>query len=172
MTGSTGATGATGITGATGVSPFSFVGATTNITYTAGNVVLGNTIVTSFQEGINTTAALTGTAFTIVYNASFTGTVYTLGTITSNYSLNVGFLPSVTNPLSTYVISLINPNGNNYMCSAVSVGTATTYTPIPLFYSGGNVVSSSTNFGFSTQQIIFVYSGGRMVALSTFVTYS
>jgi len=148
------------------------VGATTNITYTAGNVVLGNTVVTSFQEGVNTTTLTGAGPFTIVYNASFTGTVYTLPSISANYSLNVGYLPSVNSTTSTYVISLINPNGNNYMCSAVSVGTATTYTQIPLFFSGGNVVASATNYGFSTQQIAFVYSGGRLVALSTFVTYS
>jgi hypothetical protein len=109
---------------------------------------------------------------TIVFNNALGGCIYTVPAITANYTLNVGYLPSVTDPNKTYVISLINPNGNNYMCNAVSVGTATTYAALPMFFSGGNVVTSATNLGFSTQQIAFVYSASKLVALSTFITYS
>jgi hypothetical protein len=141
-------------------------------------ILPGNTIINTIQEGVNTgTTTLTGGAtagpYTIVYNNALGGTIYAFAAAqTANYALNVGYLPSVTDTGKTYVISILNPYGNTYMCNTISVGTAATYTQIPLFFSGGNVVAGGTATGYSTQQIAFVYSASKLVALSTFINYA
>ena len=59
------------------------------------------------------------------------------------------------------------------MANVVSVSTSgSSYNQVPLFFSGGNVVAGGAATGFSTQQIAFVYSGSRLVALSTFINYA
>jgi hypothetical protein len=144
-----------------------------------GNVfITGNTVVSSFQERISsTTVAVSGTnppSGTLVYNSSGGGTIYQVtGTFTSNYTLNLTNLPSITDATKTYVVTVTNNTTSaNYVCNSVTVSTTSTVgTAATIYFNGSNTFAYSTSVRYSTQQFALVYSGSSLIVLTTYNQY-
>jgi hypothetical protein len=141
-----------------------------------GNLTVtnGNTYVSSIQERISSTAlTVSGSATTLVYNNGGGGTIYQMSStaFTSNYTLNITNLPSVTDPNRTYVVSVINNTASaGYNCNAVTLSTTSAVgSAAPLLFSGGNSYTSSASVKYSTQQFAIVYhSVGGVYVLTTY----
>ena len=143
-----------------------------------GNLTVtnGNTVVCAVQEKISTTAiTVTGTtppSTTLVYNNGGGGTIYQVaGTFTSNYTLNITNLPSMTDPTRTYVINVINNTATaGYVCNAVTLSTTSSVgSAAKLLFNGGNAFTYSSAIQYSTQQFAIVYhSSGGIYVLSTY----
>jgi hypothetical protein len=134
----------------------------------------GNTVLSSIQENISTTLiTVSGGATTLTYNTGGAGTIYQVSSgVSSNYTLNITNLPSITDPTRTYVVSVINNTAATagYVCSAVTLSTTSaTGTAAKLLFSGGNSYVYSTNIQYSTQQFAIIYHNtGGVYVLSTY----
>jgi hypothetical protein len=140
----------------------------------SGNLITANTILSSVQEKISTSViAVSGGATTLVYNTGGEGTIYQVsGAFSSNYTLNITNLPSMSDTTKTYVVSVINNTASTagYVCSAVTLSTTSTPgSAAKLLFSGGNSYVYSSNIQYSTQQFAIIYhSTGGVYVLSTY----
>jgi len=169
-TGAQGAQGFQGVIGAQGAQGFQGVPATMNNSTFTGTTSIDRLHVNEVSEGI-TTATWTSNAATVDYGTSALYYLSISGTPTTNITLTVNSLPSITESSRIYVMTVIYPqSGSRYVASVIyrtgTSGGTTTVTPM---FPSTPALTGTT--GLVVQQIIFIYQNAAMNVISNVTKY-